>query len=325
MRHNDKIEDAAARWLARQMSGTMSLQEEEALKKWLSDNPLHKKAFDALHELSAALKYQEHDLLTEAFEEELHTLAARQERKNFHRRAAIAASFFVLLVSSVVGLSSLTNPTSETYTTALGERERYALPDGSTIELNTNSQVEVSYSKQKRIAEIESGEAVFDVARNPKRPFLVRTQYGDIRVTGTTFIVRLQGGKSTIQVVSGAVEVSPLKAPPYTLLAGQQLHIHAEGVAGSAARFDPNYALAWRNGKARFDNQPLKEVAEELNRYFTRPLVLEDETLASLPVTGEFDIDDQRTAIAALSLAFSLEAQPEPSRIILRKSRDGSL
>lgn len=103
---------------------------------------------------------------------------------------------------------------------------------------------------------------------------------------------------------------------------GQQIKIDNNGRGGTILNFDANNALAWRNGKARYNTAPLGSVITDLNRYFERPIVLGDPSLADLSVTGEFDVEDQQTVVNALTVAFSLEQTLAPSQIILHPAEE---
>ena len=318
----EEIEDAAARWLAREMSGSMTAQEEREFKAWLAKDCRHRDAYRMMRHASEAVFGADEALLTDVFEAELHALAKEKARSSAVRIASIAASFVAVVIAGAVAVSLISSPQPQTYLTERGERQRIALIDGSAIELNSATEINVAYARRRRIAEVRAGEAFFNVSRNLERPFFVRTTHGEVKVTGTSFGVRLDGDATIVSVVSGAVEVSSDAQRLVTLLAGQEFRLSAAGSGAGIISFDPNMAFAWKNGKARFRNTPLAEVTEALNTYFDRPIVLADDALGALPVTGEFDIDDQSTAIAALSVVFALDVEEETDRIVLRKKAD---
>ena len=191
------------------------------------------------------------------------------------------------------------------------------LADGSVAQLNTASKIVVRYSNEERRIELLSGQAFFDVDKDQTRPFVVQLANAAVTVTGTSFDVLRSGDRSAVHVVTGVVDVKPQFGPSSTLLAGDMIEIDGEGRASAVARFDPSLILAWRGGKARFRDEPLSEVVASLNRYFSTPIMLEDEALAALPVTGEFDVRDRETAVRTLALIFGLEATDEPARTVL--------
>ncbi len=205
------------------------------------------------------------------------------------------------------------------YETSIGDAKKVTLADGSLIELNTSSRVEVDYSRSMRTVELSGGEAYFNVEKDATRPFVVKTSLAAISVTGTSFNVSTIDDRSVVHVLTGVVDVRPKRGPPSTLLAGDAIAIEQNGASGPVLRYDPSLVFGWRTGKARFRDAPLGDVLQSLNRYFPTPITLADQSLATLPVTGEFDIRDRDTAVAALKLVFNLESADEPARTILRK------
>ncbi len=208
------------------------------------------------------------------------------------------------------------------YATDVGQSRRVVLEDGSEVELNTASRLAVTFDNEHRSVELAAGEAFFNVEKDRERPFIVSTPTATIAVTGTSFSVSSEEARSIVHVLTGVVDVTPQNGVQATLLAGDMIEIDAAGAAGGVHRFDASLAFAWRNGKARFREEPLANVVRSLNRYFETPIVIEDETLADLPVTGEFDITDRDTAVRALEIAFDLEGGDEPARTVLRRSAE---
>ena len=320
MENPEQTERDAVRWMARRLSGEMTDAERQDFDAWLSESDENREAYEAYVIAASSLDAAEEELLTSSFEKELNALAAARDATSIPWRSIAATGLVAIVASIAFAASFFSTPGPETFATAYGQSADYTLADGSSVTLNTNSALAVDYSKSKRLVQINKGEALFNVERNPSRPFVVETRHGDITVTGTVFNVLTLAKETIISVVSGAVDISPDASPRITLLAGQRLRIGEDGRGGAIVEFNPNQALAWRDGKARYNAQPLDIVLADLNRYFQRPIVLGDPMLADLVVTGEFDIHDQQTAVNALAIAFSLEQKLEPSRVVLRKS-----
>lgn len=318
MREHKHRDEEAVRWMARRLSGDMTAEETAGFEAWLAD-PENRAAFDACAAAAGSLDAHAASLLAASFEEELHAEeAARQTRRRSWTVGALAASLAVVAVAAVIAAFSFGGRDAiEQYATARGETLRVSLADDSVITLNTASAIEVAYSKRARRISLVEGEALFEVRRDPEKPFLVATRHGEIAVTGTVFAVRSGDAQTDVFVVYGAVSVAPPTNDAVMVRAGQRVAMNERGHSSAVEAFDPNLALAWREGKARFRNTPLGEAIAELNRYFKRPLTLGDPTLADVPVTGEFDIRDQQTAINALAVAFDLEPHAENGRIVL--------
>ena len=323
MSNTNKIEQEAAAWTARHIAGDLSEKEREDFKAWLQRGPEHARIFEEYVAIDEAIEDHRQDILADTYEAELFALADEQEARRGNRFAMFsrlaAASVFAAAAIGVFFTVQSPTTTPQSFATARGERESIPLEDGSSIMLNTDSAVDVTYARDRREVRLADGEALFSVSRDPERPFVVDTQFGEVTVTGTVFSVTSNSTATTVRVVSGAVDVTPAGDARVTLLAGQSVAINSLGEASDVVTFDPNTALAWREDKARYRATPLAAVVADLNRYFERPIVLGDPMLAELAVTGEFDTNDQQTVLNALGVAFSLRSIEEPHRIVLEK------
>lgn len=314
---------AADYWAMRRQSGTMTSDEDRAFEAWLSASEENRLAWTGLENILGAVDQNAEALLADEFERQLNDAAHPEIRRTTAPIVRVAASIAAVAFFSAAAFVSMkiwgpsSKPEIVAYETAIGESETFLLADGSQAQLNTASRIAVQYSKDERRVELVSGEAFFSVDKDNKRPFIVQTENAAIVVTGTSFDVLYEGNRASVHVVTGVVDVTPRFGPTSTLLAGDTIEIDSEGRASAVARFDPSLILAWRGGKARFRDKPLGEVVASLNRYFSTPITLEDEALAELPVTGEFDVRDRETAIKALALIFGLEATDEPARTVL--------
>lgn len=314
--------EEAAFWQSRLMSGAMLEQERVAFEAWLAESDENRTAFSEIERALEVIDEGGVDALAREFEDELEMRAQRAEHRHA-RYAAIAASL-VLVCTVIAGLAlrSFSPSEPQLYATAIGQIEKVGLKDGSVIELNTQSAIEVAYQRDFRGVSLTKGQALFTVERDTTRPFVVATEQADIVVTGTVFDIDIFDGDTVVSVVSGVVDVRPSAGGSVTLLAGDKIVVTGEGVAGPVERFDANQTIAWRHGKLRYREAPLGTVVEDLNRYFEKPIDLADANLAMLPVTGEFETSDQAAAVRGLSLSFSLSAEEEADRIVLSGSAD---
>ncbi|MEQ8934349.1 MAG: FecR domain-containing protein [Amphiplicatus sp.] len=309
--------EAAAYWRAREMSGEMSQDERAQLELWLAHSEDHKRAWVELGNALNSIEAGAEDLLADEFEHQLNDAAATRKPSTGMRFAFAACAATVVGGIAISLMIGLRGPEPQIYKTAIGESAEIALADGSMVELNTATTLNVAFSDGRRSVRLEGGEAVFNVARDQTRPFVIETPQAQITVTGTLFDVEALRNRSAVYVLSGAVEVAPRAGERVTLLAGDSVVIDVDGVAGHVAAFDPNYMLAWRTGKVRFREEPLERVVAELNRYFKTSIAIVDPSLNNLPVTGDFDIQDQATVVEALARAFALNVRQEPDRIAL--------
>lgn len=313
-------DDAAAYWHMRKQSGSMDDDERAALTQWLSSSPENARAFAVLERMLEAADCHAQTLLASEFERDLTIQSERGVIKRSGPFMKIAATLAAALIAAVIAIfaGQYRAPDVIAYETAKGSHQTVTLEDGSAAELNTDTRIMVDYEKSRRAVTLLSGEAFFNVEKDKSRPFLVKSDQAEVVVTGTSFSVSDLKGKLIVRVLTGVVDVTPREGPASTLLAGDMIEVGEDGRAGPIARYDPSMALAWRSGKARFHDQPLGEVLDTLNRYFETPIELGDRSLASLPVTGEFDIRDRDTAVTALALIFNLESEEEPARIVLK-------
>jgi len=212
------------------------------------------------------------------------------------RRAIVAG--VVTLVAGAAGWSLLS---PEHYTTAIGEQRSVVLSDGTVVTLNTSSEIEVRMARDHRTVDLLSGEALFEVARDPARPFDVTAGKTTVRAVGTQFNVDRRPSSTTVTVVEGKVAVftgnDPAAAPDgdnsgnLPVAAGEQL-IVAPNTIPHAARVDPAKATAWTQRKLVFEHRPLGEVADEFNRYNRERIDIESPQLRSQEITGVFEANN---------------------------------
>jgi transmembrane sensor len=194
-----------------------------------------------------------------------------------------------------------------------GEQRVVTLADGSVIILNTDTRLAVHMSAATRQIVLERGEALFQVTRDPQRPFLVRAGAGMTRALGTQFNVLLQDGGAIVSVLQGAVEVGARSAGEQqngeerpdgrkVLAAGQSAAYTARGqlVSPEPTHASADRIAAWREGKLRFESWPLERAVREYNRYATKPIRLEVEPDANIQISGIFRIGDSTTFVEAL-------------------------
>lgn len=191
---------------------------------------------------------------------------------------------------------------AQAFGTSRGQLSEVTLPDGSRLQLDTATQLQVAYYRQRRELVLLQGQAVFAVQPDADRPFQVRAQSTRVTVVGTRFSVRstpeLPGGDGVhVAVEEGRVLVegdAPGAAPenaarPLLLTPGQQVSADAQGRLSPVSRVGDAGIAPWRRHRVRFDNLRLDQALAELARYRDMPLVIRDPAVASLRITGVFD------------------------------------
>lgn len=213
-----------------------------------------------------------------------------------HRRWRPLARAAGMLMA--VGLSAilLTQPpgTTHTLSTPVALHATNPLPDGSVVELGARSRIATRFSEAERRVVIEEGEAYFDVAHDPGRPFVVQVGGLSVIAVGTAFNIRSGDERVVVTVTEGRVRLARAAPadpgrPPVPAVeagAGEQATFSARQGTIDVAMADPGVATAWREGVLKFVHEPLDEVVANLNRYSTRQIVLADPRLAQLRYTG---------------------------------------
>jgi transmembrane sensor len=182
--------------------------------------------------------------------------------------------------------------------------------DGSTVELNARSKVEVRLTEHRRDVALIEGQALFHVAKDKQRPFIVRAGEAEVRAVGTEFDVYKKRTETVVTVVEGRVETyaeaDGAGAAAILLSAGEQLTVLPHAVT-KPTRADTAAATAWVQKRLIFEETPLKDVAEEFNRYNRRPLAIDDPTLQTLKISGVYSSIDPASLINFLRSQSSIQ------------------
>jgi transmembrane sensor len=232
--------------------------------------------------------------------------AATEHRASpWTRRVAVAA--IVALVAGALGWRFLG---SERYETGVGEQRSVVLDDGSVVTLNTSSDIEVRMAKDHRVVELLSGEALFQVAHDPARPFDVAAGKTTVRAVGTQFNIDRRARATTVTVVEGKVAVFTGNAPgsgaaalagaDLALAAGEQLVV-APNVTPHPERANIETATAWTQRKLVFEHRALGEVADEFNRYNRERIEIQSPQLRSQEITGVFEANNPESFMTFLA------------------------
>lgn len=230
---------------------------------------------------------------------------------------------------------------SGSFATEVGEQRVVTLDDGSRMRLNTDTQVRVSFDSRQRTVAVSHGEALFEVAKDAVRPFVVRASGSEVVAVGTAFSVRYgdgaagRPGELAVTLIEGQVNVRPAAGVPAGALApdkvvamkvGERLRLGRVGSATAAiARVDrPNVeeVTAWKRSEAIFDATSLPDAVAEMNRYSRTPIVLVDQLARSnLRVSGLYRTGDNAGFANAVAHLHGLRLRVEPGRLALEKSQ----
>lgn len=244
-------------------------------------------------------------------------------RRTFLLGAAAAAS---AAIATTVGWRLLDNV--DLYRTDIGQRRTVTLSDGSRVTLNTASTVEVAMSRAERRLRLVRGEALFEVAHDAARPFVVDAGAARFRALGTAFNVRVRPDVVELTVTEGVVAVAAGETevdeiPAARIAAGGGAVVRSGAVAPTA--LDEQHLrqrTAWQDGVLEFDGESLAQVVGEFNRYRRQPIVIGDARLESLRIGGRFEVDEADKFLTALTSSFPIEviATTDGGALLVEKS-----
>lgn len=319
------IPATASEWIVR-MSGrtsgeSLSEAERRALPQWISADPARLQELEearivwAMAGRAAATPSGAAKLAQSL--DEVGKLRARAVRRRATLAGGLALAASICLVfalpwrqtSDVQRLANGSN-----VQTAIGQVQRYQLPDASSVTIAADSVVAVNFTRLQRQISIDRGEVFLKVAHDQDRPFTVSAGTHDITVTGTKFNVNYNAARDEIEVAvaEGSVDVGMRDGDQSSrieqLKAGDVVFFQASGEIVRRA-ITPTQAAAWRDGALYFDQTSLRSALIQMNRYSSKPIVAADERIGDLSLTGRFDARDAASFIYALEAIFGVTAR----------------
>ncbi|HTV76751.1 MAG TPA: FecR domain-containing protein [Steroidobacteraceae bacterium] len=304
----------AADWFSQAHGADMDRALEESWLKWIQD-PEHQRAYENCElawEFSGELRDSPQLAALLAAADALvargEVAAARRARRRLPlRQLALAAS---LIAVGVFAWLFLDRPEQMRYMTAVGEQRTVVLPDGSTVQLNTDSDIRVELSRHLRRIVLTRGEALFSVAHDPQRPFQVLALRGVTTAVGTQFDVEIVRSGAAVSVLEGTVTVGGARATaePVAVSAGRGVGYSVQGTLSELRPAEISRIQGWRTQHIVFDDVPLETALAEYNRYRRKPIVLGDPALGSRHVNGVFHIGDEAAFLSAMEQGLHLKA-----------------
>ena len=289
-----RVLDAAIAWQLSLDSGDGDLVAREAFSQWLASDEEHARAWRQLGLLDQRVSVASGPARA----------ALLQSREGIRRRVRKLGSGLAS-IALVCGLALLAG---ERYVpihywladqrTATGEQRTLTLADGTRINLNTHSAIDVRFDEQRRLIVLQEGEILVETGHNDARPFYVQTRDGSLRALGTRFIVKREADATRLSVLQSAVGAQPeALAQEQIFKAGEQVLMHSKGLGPLLAV--PPGTDAWTRGMLVVDNARLADVVTELGRYRSGYLSV-DKRVADLRITGSFPLHDTTLALNAL-------------------------
>ena len=246
--------------------------------------------------------------------------------------AGIAASVAAVFIAGYMTLAPAIGPArieATPYYTEAGEQRLVRLSDGSIVELGSDSGIAVRYSAGERALELLRGQAVFTVAKNPNRPFVVRAGSGSVTAIGTVFNVRRDAGDVRVRVLEGTVAVRPQSEEAVAIervaaasavalvTAGSQTSYSKEGAMAAVEAADVHAGLAWRTGVLTLVNRELSDVIQEVNRFVQNEVAIGDSSIGAFRFTGTVYPDKIDEWLEGLTQGYPVKVVRVAGRTIL--------
>lgn len=344
-RETRTISEQAAEWLGVLAEGGAA--EQAAFLEWLKKSPRHVEEFlfvsatwKRLNENGARQPQSIDAILAEVLTPGAASNVVTLERDSAKPEAVVipnakhasrrglswAVGLAALILIAVVGW--WVTIFNATYSTDVGEQRTVSLADGSVLYLNADSRARVRLSEHRREIQLLQGEALFVVAHDRKRPFLVRTNDAVVQAVGTQFNVRQLPKDTRVWVIEGRVKVarqasaSSARATPggvEFLTAGEQAIIAGSGEIAKAKSADISQAIAWRERRLVFKAETLQNVVTEVNRYSSRQFRIEGEHAKEMQLTATFDADQPEALARFLENYAGLKVEARGEEFVIRE------
>jgi transmembrane sensor len=353
----------AAAWITRLHGANRTPEMEAGFRKWLRESAENRAEFEGLTDIWAAVGTLPLGGIPrlERWEHSAESLELQQLRRHLRdvpsrwrtrprwwapgMAAALLASACVMVLTASWLLKSRSEPT---YSTDVGEQRLVQLADKSRIWLNSQTRLRISFDSQQRRVELIRGEALFEVAPDAPRPFVVEVSGHRVTALGTSFVIRYESDHTAVTMVEGRAAIDsavPSSGAGSAVEHGQReegpdarrsavrkdaaLASHRVLSAGERLTFEPagdaiidapsvEAVLAWRRGEVVLNDTPLQEAVSEMNHYDKTTLVIEDPALATLPVSGLYHTGDNEGFARGLAKMYRLDLEQRQGRIYLK-------
>lgn len=307
----DSVMDEARQWFVLLQDVAATAADRQAHQAWLDRDPAHRAAWARVV------------LLWSRMDETVSALRATAmpprpaSRQAWTRRAAAVA--VILGAGYAVARSGF----AADYETGTGEQRTILLSDGSTAELGGDSALTLAFDSGIRRVRLLRGEAFFQVAPDAERPFVVAAEAGETRALGTEFRVGLRADTVVVSVIRHAVSVRWAGQEAVTLDEGQEVRYGAAGLGPVHAADGAAARRALREGRLFFEEAPLGEVLADLGRYRRGRIVILDDGIAEIPVSGAFRTDAVDAALETIAATLGLRITRLTGLLVLVRKGDG--
>ncbi|OEC35387.1 FecR family protein [Pseudomonas cuatrocienegasensis] len=315
------IDEEAIEWVVRLTSGEASADTVAQYQAWADRSPEHAQAAANARALWIGLGKSLPSLPAEPPAPP--TLApglAQPDARRSKRRSLQLSLAASVLVAVLMG--TLYGYQRHDQNTEVGQQRLITLSDGSHVQLDTDTALDINFAVANRHISLARGEAYFDVQHNPQRPFIVDAGFGQIRVLGTAFSVRRDADNIWVTVTRGKVQVSSNAVhKPLYLTANQQLHFSETDRDPHINHVDTEQVLAWRTGQIQYENGSLGEVLQQLQRYDRRYWIIDKELADSLRISTSINLNNIDEWLKGLQTTLPLKVTQLGPIVWLRRNQ----
>jgi transmembrane sensor len=331
------IAEAASYWFVRHDADDMSTEEKRIFADWLVVSSENREAYERTQSTWASFEVDADQ--TELRALRTAALSVTPEQKRWPQMAAAVALYGVAAVIAIRLYSPHPNASNvapivagiapERYVTARNERSTVTLADGTLVTLNLDTALDVAFTEEERLVRITHGQAFFEVAKNPNRPFVVAAADRRVTALGTQFDVRLDPDRIEVVLLEGKITVDHatpsllesvgIRKAHVELHPGQKL-VAALGEPVAVTDTNAQRATSWREGWVVFEGETVADAVAELNRYSEHTILVPDESVRRLKISGVFRVGqpDRFTAIIQELLPVKVVQNGQGETLLIR-------
>lgn len=319
---------AAARWYARLQARDCTAADRAEFARWCAEDPAHPAAYAAARDFAARVtRLATSDPRLRAMADAALKPAPAAPVLGRRRAAGIAAALAASIVAAfgaaslLRGVSEPTAPPNAAAFVTGGETRTITLDDATVVHLDVQTELEVRFSARQRQVWLQHGRALFDVAHDAERPFTVAAGSGRVTAVGTRFQVQHTGEAVVVTLAEGIVTVSDDRGASRRLVPGDELSMASPEASWVRRTVDPRAATSWTLGRLMFRATRLHDAVAEVNRYSATTVRIADQSLADLPVSGNFVVGDGKAVVAAFAAVLPLTVIEEDGELRLYRHR----
>jgi transmembrane sensor len=312
----DPFAAEAVDWFVRLQDADGDPATGRAFRAWLDGDPRRAAAFEKVTEVWGAPEFLQ---ATRNVAKATGFVApGKKSRRHSLAKKAAAIITAVVVAFGLAKVPDLILRFRADYVTAAGEQRVIALPDGSRMTLNTESAVALDFATGHRDIKVLRGEVYFDVRSGLAIPFRVAGQFGDVKVKGTAFSVKLDDSEDNVVLSRGVVEVvNRMQPQEHAFLSpGEMVSVTATSIS-PVRKIDTERPLAWLQGRIRFDDRPFGEILNDLRRYYPGRIFVANSAIEQVSVSGNYKLDQPLLVIRSLTEAAGATLTMLPGGIVV--------